>query len=166
MKKLFILIVGLASCLVAYGAVYFVSTKAARNLQNRPEPELAWLKEQFKLNDAEFQRVCALHSAYLPNCRTMCAKIDAKNAEIRRLLDHSTAITPDIQTALDEAARLRSQCQSQMLNHFFEVSQTMAPEQGKRYLEWVHNKTLRVNGGMGHSGAQNHNNSSESKSLM
>jgi hypothetical protein len=29
-----------------------------------------------------------------------------------------------------------------MLQHFFEVSQTMPPEEGKRYLAWVEEKTF------------------------
>ena len=154
MKRHFIIIIGLAACLLAYGGVYFVATGPVRDLQNRPAPELAWLKKEFNLSDAEFKRISELHASYLPQCREMCARIDAKNGEIRALLETSTNVTDEVQSALNEAGQLRAKCHSQMLNHFFEVSRTMAPEQGKRYLAWVRSKTLHWNGGMDHGGAE------------
>lgn len=162
MKRHVVFILGLAACLLAYGGVYFASTAPARDLQNRPAPELAWLKQQFNLSAREFQRISDLHAAYLPECREMCAKIDAKNAEIRGLLENSTHVTPRVQTALNEAAQLRAQCQAQMLNHFFEVSRTMSPEQGKRYLAWVRSKTLHGSAGMDHGGTESHTESHDS----
>lgn len=36
---------------------------------------------------------------------------------------------------------MRSECQAEMLKHFFEVSRAMPPEQGKRYLAWVQEQT-------------------------
>lgn len=158
MKRNFIFIFGLAASLVAYAGVYFASSSRARDLQSRPQPELAWLKQEYNLSDAEFKRISELHEAYLPQCREMCMKIDAKNAEIRTLLETSTNVTSQVQTALNEAAALRAKCQSQMLNHFFEVSRTMSPEQGKRYLAWVRSKTLHGNGGgMVHGEGESHN---------
>lgn len=150
MKRHLVVIFGLAACLLAYGGVYFASTGQVRELRNRATPELAWLKQEFNLSEPEFKRISELHDAYLPQCRAMCEKIDAKNTEIRLLLESSTNVTADIQNALGDAARLRAQCQSQMLNHFYEVSRTMSPEQGKRYLNWVRSKTLNGSGGMEH----------------
>lgn len=162
MKRNVVFLVGLAACLLAYGGVYLASTAPARDLQNRPAPELAWLKQRFNLSDAEFKRISELHAGYLPQCREMCAMIDTKNAEIRGLLENSTNVTPQVQAALNEAAQLRAQCQSQMLNHFFEVSRSMSPEQGKRYLAWVRSKTLHGNDGMDHGGTESHTGSHDS----
>lgn len=148
--------------MLAYGGVYFASTAPARDLRNCPAPELAWLKQQFNLGDAEFRRISELHAGYLPQCRAMCAKIDAKNAEIRGLLENSTNVTPQVQLALNEAGQLRAQCQAQMLNHFFQVSQTMSPEQGKKYLAWVRSKTVHGNSEMEHDRAENHEDTPQS----
>ena len=162
MKRHLIFVCAIAASLIAYGSVYFASTSRARDLQNCPSPELAWLKQEFNLSDAEFKRISGLHEAYLPQCREMCAKIDAKNSEIRGLLEASTNVTSEIQAALNDAAQLRAKCQSQMLNHFFEVSRTMSPEQGKRYLAWVRSKTLHGNGGMDHGEGEGHAQSHDS----
>ncbi len=144
-KGVLILVLGLLAAAAAYGCIYFVCTSSARNLRQSDKPELAWLKEEFKLSDAEFKRVSDLHAAYLPQCRDMCREIDAHTVKLQTLLSGATNMTPEITAALTETARLRSECQSMMLRHFFQVSQTMPPEQGRRYLGWVKDKAFLPN---------------------
>src|ERR1039458_7466301 len=43
---------------------------------------------------------------------------------------------------LAEVAALRAKCQANMLEHFYEVSQAMPPEQGRRYLAEMQCLTL------------------------
>ena len=131
--------------LVAYAGSYYCCVAPVRALQSVQEPELAWLQKQFSLNDTEFQKICRLHSEYLPQCRDTCAKISAKNSEIREALLKAGKVTPEVETLMADAAALRLQCQKNMLGHFLAVSHTMPPEQGRRYLEWIENSTL---GGM------------------
>jgi hypothetical protein len=78
----------------------------------------------------------------------MCLQIDAQNTELQKLLANATNTTPEIEGALAEAAHLRSQCQTMMLRHFFQVSKTMLPEQGRRYLSFVKEKAFLPNYGM------------------
>ena len=139
---------GVLMAAVAYCCVYRASTSFARSLQKSDQPELAWLQQEFKLNDAEFKRVSELHAAYLPRCRAMCLQIDAQNTELQKLLANATNTTPEIESSLAEAARLRSECQTMMLRHFFQVSQTMPPEQSRRYLSFVKEKAFLPNYGM------------------
>lgn len=141
-RGLLILVIGLIVAAAAYGCIYFVCTMPARSLEKSERPELAWLKDEFSLSDAEFKRVSELHSAYLPQCREMCRKIDAQNEQLQKFLVGATNITPEIEKGLLEASRLRAECQTMMLRHFIEVSQTMPPEQGQRYLAWVKEKTF------------------------
>ena len=105
-------------------------------------PELAWLQQEFHLSDAEFKRISELHEQYLSGCAERCHQIDLKNQELAHLLEATNNVSPEIQRALADAAQLRAQCQSSMLQHFYDVSRTMPPEQGKRYLAWVRSKTL------------------------
>ena len=144
-KGVLILVLGLLAAAAAYGCIYFVCTSPARSLQQSDKPELAWLKEEFKLSDAEFKRVSELHAAYLPQCRDRCREIDAQNVKLQTLVSGATNMTPAITVALTESSRLRSECQMMMLRHFFEVSQTMPPEQGRRYLAWVKEKAFLPN---------------------
>jgi len=147
-KGIIILILGLLAAAAAYGCVYFVCMSSARSLQQSDNPELAWLKEEFNLNDAEFKRVSELHAAYLPQCRDLCLELDANNVKLQTLLSGATNITPGIAASLAESARLRSGCQTMMLRHFFQVSQAMPPEQGRRYLAWVKEKAFLPDYGM------------------
>jgi hypothetical protein len=100
--------------------------------------DLSWLKREFRLSDAEMQRVRQLHEGYLPKCREMCAKIAAKQSEVEGVL--SKGENPEAK--LVELATIRAQCQAQMLKHFQEVSQAMPAEQGKRYLSEMQRLTL------------------------
>src|SRR5206468_5390072 len=110
-------------------------------------PELMWLKKEFNLSEAEFTRISALHAAYRPQCAERCRRIAAKNAELKSLLNQTNALTRDVESKLSEAAALRLECQKAMLKHFIEVSQTMPPEQGKRYLAWVEERTFLPDSG-------------------
>ena len=143
-----ILLLGLATAAAAYGCVYFVCMSPVRSLQRSEKPELAWLKDEFNLNDADFKRISELHAAYLPQCLEMCRKIEASNVKLQTLLSGATNMSPQITAGLAESARLRSECQTMMLRHFFQVSQTMPPEQGRRYLSWVKEKAFLPDYGM------------------
>lgn len=147
-KGILILAFGVAVAAAAYGCIYFACTASARSLQQSDKPELAWLQQEFNLKDSEFKRVSELHAAYLPQCRDMCLQIDTQNAQLQKLFANATNVTPEIEGALAEASRLRSECQTMMLRHFFQVSQTMPPEQGHRYLSWVKEKAFLPNYGM------------------
>ena len=147
-KGVLVLVFGLIVAAAAYCCIYFACTASARSLQRSDKPELAWLKEEFNLNDAEFKRVSDLHEAYLPQCREMCIQIDAQNTKLQKLLAGATDVSPEIERELVESSRLRTECQTMMLRHFFQVSQTMPPEQGRRYLSWVKAKAFLPDYGM------------------
>ena len=137
-----ILVVGLALAFLAYFGGYFAGTARHRAMLRSDVPELAWLKEEFNLSEAEFQRITELHEAYLPKCGERCTLIDAKNNELRQLLAQAGTVTPEIERKLAEAAALRLECEKAMLAHFLAVSKAMPPEQGKRYLAWIEQQTF------------------------
>jgi hypothetical protein len=143
-----VLVLGLVAAALAYSCIYFVCTSSARTLQESSKPELAWLKVEFNLNDDEFKRVADLHAAYLPQCAEMCRQIDAQNQRLKELLAATNQITPEIEAAIAESSQLRAECQRNMLKHFYEVSRTMPPEQGRRYLAWVQQRTFLSNDSM------------------
>src|SRR5690348_4132015 len=126
MKRSWLLILGgLLLGLLAYFGFYYVGTAHSRQLERSPEPELAWLKQEFHLDDAEYLRICQMHQGYLEGCAERCRQIDAANEHLKDLLDATNSITPDIEATLAKAAQLRAECQKEMLRHFFEVSRTM-----------------------------------------
>ncbi len=140
-----ILLSGLAAALLAGSAAYYAGTSSCRSMEDSKTPELAWLKAEFHLSDAEFARISQLHESYLTACAERCRMVDEKNMELRELLAQTNTVTPEIAQALSEAAQLRADCQKEMLRHFYEVSRTMPPEEGQRYLAWVQARTISAN---------------------
>ena len=143
MKRILLLVlVCVAVCLAAYCAIYYAGTSGHRSLLNTDTPELAWLQKEFSLSEAELKRISKLHAAYQPHCKEMCRRIDEQNRRLQQLLAGTNTVTPEIEGALTDAAKLRAECQRDMLQHFYEVARTMPPEQAKRYLAWVQERTL------------------------
>lgn len=138
-----IILGGLVLAGVAYACVYLQATAVQRSVEKNARPELAWLQQEFQLTDAQLTRVMELHNAYAPKCDAMCRVIDEKNAQLQKLLAATNVVTPEIKQAIAEAAETRAECETAMLDHFYKVAQTMPPEQGRRYLEWVQKETLK-----------------------
>jgi len=143
-RSLVIMVLGAAIGIVAASATYWSMTARHRAVLRQDQPELAWLQLEFKLSPEEFARISALHQAYLPGCAELCQRIADCENRIRSLLDESDRLTPEIEALLVEAAHTRVECQKRMLDHFFEVSRAMPPDQGRRYLAWVKGKTFHM----------------------
>ena len=137
-----ILLLGLILGSAGFAGFYYLGTAACRDMMRGPQPELSWLKKEFKLSDAEFARVSELHAAYLPQCATRCQKIEEQNQKLQQLFSQATNVTPEIQALLAERAKLRAECEGEMMNHFIQVSRTMPLKQGRRYLVWVEKQTF------------------------
>ena len=149
MKKAgFILLAGLLLSTVGFAGFYYLGTASCRALMCEPQPELAWLKKQFKLSDAEFARITKLHEAYLPQCAQRCMRIAQQNRQLEQMLSKTTIMTAEIQNLLAQRAQTRADCEAEMLKHFLEVSRTMPTEQGQRYLQWVEQQTFLSGQGM------------------
>ena len=143
MKRIGIILVsGLLVGAVGFFCGYLPRTKTARGMEHSSRPELAWMKQEYHLTEAQFNEIASLHAAYMPKCMEMCKEIDEKTAVMEKLLLATNVVTPDIKQALAETARVRQECQTAMLEHFYEVSRVMPPEQGPRYLRWVQSRTI------------------------
>lgn len=141
-RPLLILVVMLLAGTAAFfGGQRLVSYWCAKHMA-RPTDDLAWLRLEFRLNDAELARVRRLHDGYLPKCREFCERIDARKRELQALLVSPTNDTATVEHKLIEVGTVRAQCQAAMLQHFREVSQVMPPEQGRRYLAEMQRLTL------------------------
>ena len=136
-KGAVILLIGLVVSTAAFSSFYYLGTASRRELLRQPQPELAWLKREFHLSDAEFTRISQMHAAYLPQCRQRCLRIAEQDRQLHQLLANATNLTPEVQNLLAQRAQTRGECETEMMKHFLTVSQTMPPEEGRRYLAWV-----------------------------
>jgi chromosome segregation ATPase len=138
---LILLAVLLAGAAIASASYLLARRICVRELASSGD-DLAWLRDEFHLGDAEMQRIRQLHEGYLPKCRENCARIAAKKQELQAALDKAQGMTSEAQQKLAEVAALRAQCQANMLAHFYDVSRAMPPEQGRRYLAEMQRLTL------------------------
>ena len=53
-----------------------------------------------------------------------------------------TAGAVHVAKVVDEVAMLTKECRLKMLDHFFQVSRAMPPDQGRKYLVWMQRQTL------------------------
>jgi len=137
-----ILVLALVAGLAVFAASYRISQRVCAQRASNSADDLDWLRQEFRLSDAEMARVRSLHEGYLPKCAGMCRQIAAKKVELEAALSGATNVTAAAEKKLAELAALRAECQTQMLRHFVEVSQAMPPEQGKRYLAEMQRLTL------------------------
>jgi Spy/CpxP family protein refolding chaperone len=135
-------IAGFLAAAASYCVLYHCGTKKHREMIHASAPELAWLKKEFRLSDAEFERISKLHEGYMPRCAELCQRIARKNSELEQIISSTNVDAKAVEHKLKEAGDLRVECQKNMFNHFLQVSHQMPPEQGKRYLQWVQQRTL------------------------
>ena len=105
-----ILLLGLFLGTAGFSGFYYAGTAHCRSMMHEPQPELAWLKKEFALSDAEFARISALHEAYMPQCAERCRVTEQQNRKLKELLAKDATITPEIQSLLTERAKNRAQC--------------------------------------------------------
>ena len=141
-RSLAILFGALALGAAIFAGSYFASQRACVMCGAEPTDNLAWLRDEFHLSDAEMTRIHQLHDGYEPKCMEMCGRVADKKRELEAALGSGTNITAEVKQKLVELGELRAECQTQMLQHFINVSQAMPPEPGKRYLAEMKKLTL------------------------
>lgn len=141
-RPLFILLGVLAVGAAVFAGSFYLTRQVCVMQMSNPADDLNWLRQEFQLNDAEMTRIRQLHEGYMPKCADMCARIAAKKQEVDGALAGATNVSSVAAQKLVELAELRARCQTQMLQHFVDVSHAMTPEQGRRYLAEMQRVTL------------------------
>ena len=141
-RSLFILAAMVIAGVALGYATYCVTGGLCAARMTQGMDDLEWLRQEFRLGDAEMARIRQLHEGYLPTCRGYCEQIAARQRELAGAFGSDGEMTAAVEQRLAEMAALRVQCQTAMLRHFVEVSRAMPPEQGRRYLAEMRRLTL------------------------
>ncbi len=120
-----------------YQSVYRVAHANVIALSHGPNPELEWLRQEFAIEDAQWEVIRTLHAAHDEQCLAFCAELEATNADLLGLMRESREVTPEVEAVLRKATELRERCRRTTLQHVYEVSRNMSPEAGKRYVEMM-----------------------------
>lgn len=104
---------------------------------------LSWLRTEFSLDERQAKTVAGIHAEYEIDCAQMCARIAETNERLAALICASQTITPEIREAIVETDRLRSECRTKMLEHFYRIAAELPAEKRADYLAVVLPSVLR-----------------------
>jgi hypothetical protein len=136
----------LAAVAAGFGAFWlctFFLTSDLRSVTADRDADLVWLRREFALTDVEFQRIEALHLAYAAKCDLMCQRIMNANSALDAAISRNKQVTPEIQQAMVEVARVQQDCRQSTLAHVYEVSAQMSPSAAARYLQMMQQKIFQ-----------------------
>ena len=88
-----ILFVAIAAGLGAFWLCTFFGTSDLRSVSSDRDADLVWLRREFDLTDAQFQRIRALHTAYAAKCDLMCQRIMNANAALDVAISRNKQVT-------------------------------------------------------------------------
>ena len=146
-QRLFVIVAILFATIAAgFGAFWictFFGTADLRAVSSDRGAELVWLRREFHLTDAQFQRIQALHTAYVGKCDLMCQRIMDANAVLDAAISRNRRVTPEVQQAMAEVARVQQECQQSMLAHIYEISEQMNPSSAEQYLKMMKQKIIQ-----------------------
>ena len=127
----------LLTAIILYCVINLSVTQEARVILNSECPELIWLKKEYHLSDQQFSKIEALHYAHDKECMEQCKQLAAKQKALRQAVIANQIDSPEFQILLLDWREQRKQSQDSILEHMFEVSAEMSPDQGQRYRENV-----------------------------
>ena len=103
----------------------------------------SWLLAEFALDDQRAKTVERMHAQYQTECALMCARIAQTDEQLAKLIGDAQRVTPEIQGAIVETDRLRSECRVKMLEHFYRIAAELPEERRAEYLRMVLPVVLR-----------------------
>jgi hypothetical protein len=137
MKRLVVVLaLALFLGLGAYFTFYGVARSTFCQGPDARDP-VSWTRQEFHLTDVQYAQVKQLEAAYHPHCMGMCDAINQSHQTLKNLILANGTMTPEIEAALKKDGEVQQECRAGMLRHFYEVSQVMSPDDGKRYLQMM-----------------------------
>ncbi len=132
--------------LVVFLALVFLgllTAIAAFSWTRQNSTPMGWMRTRFSLDDRQAETIARIHAEYENDCAQMCAKIAESDERLAALLRSSQTITPEIEETIIQTDRLRSECRSKMLAHFYRIAAELPAEKRGEYLEVVFPSVLR-----------------------
>jgi hypothetical protein len=135
-RVILVLVLALAAGGGGFGLIAWRHAVAERGVDGSHGSDLAWLRHEFALDDAQFAAIAALHEAYRPICAGHCKAI-AEAAARADTLRRAAAPAPEVAQAGQALADLEEACNTATRDHLRRVAALMAPAQGRRFLDRV-----------------------------
>jgi len=134
-KAVLIALLSLVAGILSFQGMRGCRPDLAKDVLLDDMPELAWLRQDLKLSEEQFRRVAELHERYRPQCVDMCQRIATARGRVDALLRGGHGVTPELEVAMHELARVRADCRLAMLRHLYETAAMLDDRQAARYLQ-------------------------------
>lgn len=136
MTKKIAAVLGVLLCAVClYAGIRFKVTHELRCAFEAECPELVWLREQYSLDDEQFQKIQDLHNNHEMHCGHVCKELAETRKKLVEQGCNQTENTQSLQDALAEGRLLLANSQDLILDHMFAVSAEMDEPAAKMYRE-------------------------------
>jgi hypothetical protein len=73
----------------------------------------------------------------------MCQRIMDANAVLDAAISRNKRVTPEVQKAMADAARVQEECQQSMIAHVYEISEQMDPSAAEQYLKMMKQRIIQ-----------------------
>lgn len=121
--------------IVGYTVYFAWATSRSESFTSIDENDhgLTWLKSEFGLGDSEFSTVKQVNAQYTPRCEAMCMELASARQSLAAMIIDPAAVAEEIEVAYGNVNEIEQKCFRMTLEHIYEVSMLMKPEQGVRY---------------------------------
>jgi hypothetical protein len=124
-------------------AIGCLATIAVYFWKSERSSSASWLRAEFALDDQKARSVEQIHNQYQMECASMCVRIAQTDEKLAKLISEAQQMTPEIQNAIVETDRLRSECRVKMLEHFYRIADELPAKRRGEYLQMVLPVVLR-----------------------
>ncbi len=118
----------------AAGAALWATRESLRPGENPQEVGLLWLKDEYHLDDATFEKVSALHRDYFRQCDKMCRQINEADRPLLWRARHRNRQPGELDAQLARDQIVCGDCEKAATEHLRQVARLMPASSGQRFL--------------------------------
>jgi hypothetical protein len=119
----------------AAGAALWATRESLRPRETPQELGLLWLKDEYHLNEATFEKISALHRDYFRQCDKMCRQINEADRPLLWRARHQKGQPGEIAAQLTRDQIVCGDCEKAASEHLIQVARLMPETQGRRFLD-------------------------------
>lgn len=119
----------------AAGSALWATREGLRPRESPQQVGLRWLKDEYHLDDATFEKVSALHRDYFRQCDKMCRQINEADRPLLWRARHRNRQPDEVDAQLARDQIVCGDCEKAATEHLKQVAALMPGESGQRFLE-------------------------------
>jgi hypothetical protein len=120
---------------VAAGAALWATRESLRPRENPQEVGLRWLKDEYHLDEATFEKVSAMHRDYFRQCDKMCRQIDEADRPLLWRSRRQKRQPGEVDAQLTRDQLVCGDCEKAATEHLRQVARLMPESSGQRFLD-------------------------------